>query len=112
LQSPSNPRPAFEGSSKLVVKYKSKYGRFRHRALRDMSEVSPSDTKTLCIAISPRPTAETIRSGTLDDVAEPNRAVGSGGWVESAGSAGKNPGQDIPSCDVPLLTGERLNRRR
>jgi len=73
-----------------------------------VSEVSPSDTKTLCIAISPRPTVETIRPGTVDEVAERNRAVGSAGWVESAVSAGRNPGQAI----VPLPTRERLNRRR
>jgi hypothetical protein len=53
------------------------------------SEVSLSDAKILCIAISPSPTAETIRSGTLDDLAERNRVVGSGGWVEYAGSAGR-----------------------
>ena len=78
------------------MKWESKYCLFLHRALRDVSEVSPSNTKTLCIAISPRPTVETIRSGMLDDPAERNRAVGSGGWVESAGSSGRNPGQDIP----------------
>jgi hypothetical protein len=70
-----------------------KYCWFRHRALRDVSEVSPSDTKTLAIAISPRPTAETFKPETLD---ERNRAVGSGEWVESVGSTGRNPGQDIP----------------
>ena len=53
------------------------------------SEVSLSDAKILCIGISPSPTAETIRSGTLDGLAERNRAVGSGGWVEYAGSAGR-----------------------